>query len=985
MLQRAANNAYSWWWASHIRTKQSKWLDSNLQGQSLDPPLPLTTSSLLRDVIVSTLVLVFFRMEDVVKRMLKLIDSDADSFAKRAELYFKRRPELINFVEDAYRAYRALAERYDHISGELHKANHTIATAFPEQVQYAMLEEEDSLPKAITPIDPSKINKPTVEGLMNKRRENESSIRRKQKKGNAAQFNNEQAQEEINKLQKAILVLQTEKEFIKSSYDSGIVKYWEIEKQIVEMQEKACSLQDEFSTSAVIGDNEAHALMTETALKSCEDAIVNMQEQRKKSLEQAKVESERIKIASKKLKIFKGEYCQSEMGNADMSGENTQMGFTAEKMEEDDYALNKARLKLQSICKKIRPHFEMNTESSVSEIAEKINELVNKVITLELTVSSQAVQINQLTSENNELDKCLLKLEEEKHVLINDSNALSKRLKEAEEELSRVQAIEKIVQDEEIVFHENLAAACCSIKGISDKLQSPEHPEDDCIVEKEVLKSSTEPQREDEDKKVNEIHEMMKILEEEIHTTQELGDFLKDLSQTEADSGLKSASGRIEDSIKRNELAEKVSSQADLIIHLNNNEQILPDREEQTLKFQQIILSGLEGREKILLAEYTSLLQNYKETKRRFSEEVLNKNQYLQRTMALTGELKNAIAIKDEEIRLLRQRLASLKMSSSVTLDAPSVEDLWHGQHKLEGISNSPMVTENPTPRDPEMPKDLNASATKQDSYVEFTEIPSPLAQGTNANCINKPKSISPVGEKFRREIDALLDGNLEFWLRFSTSFHFIQEFKAKFKGLQADIIQPKDNKTLEGNGGAASDQAGRPESALFTTRLRELKTELQVWLDQSRLLRAELHGRISSLCYMQEKISGAVNTELEPGEVLLTPCQAAGYHGEVMNMKQENNKAASELQMGIDYIRRLQLEIEQQLSELREPFVPKSSPTDRLENSPNRTNVPLRVFLFGAKPKKPSLFARIQPIFQRQNSKLRAGHRSKRFSQPKE
>ncbi|URE18400.1 hypothetical protein MUK42_11963 [Musa troglodytarum] len=785
MLQRAANNAYSWWWASHIRTKQSKWLDSNLQ-----------------------------EMEDVVKRMLKLIDSDADSFAKRAELYFKRRPELINFVEDAYRAYRALAERYDHISGELHKANHTIATAFPEQVQYAMLEEEDSLPKAITPIDPSKINKPTVEGLMNKRRENESSIRRKQKKGNAAQFNNEQAQEEINKLQKAILVLQTEKEFIKSSYDSGIVKYWEIEKQIVEMQEKACSLQDEFSTSAVIGDNEAHALMTETALKSCEDAIVNMQEQRKKSLEQAKVESERIKIASKKLKIFK--------------------------------------------------------ESSVSEIAEKINELVNKVITLELTVSSQAVQINQLTSENNELDKCLLKLEEEKHVLINDSNALSKRLKEAEEELSRVQAIEKIVQDEEIVFHENLAAACCSIKGLSDKLQSPEHPEDDCIVEKEVLKSSTEPQREDEDKK------------------------------------------------------EKVSSQADLIIHLNNNEQILPDREEQTLKFQQIILSGLEGREKILLAEYTSLLQNYKETKRRLSEEVLNKNQYLQRTMALTGELKNAIAIKDEEIRLLRQRLASLKMSSSVTLDAPSVEDLWHGQHKLEGISNSPMVTE---------------------------KIPSPLAQGTNANCINKPKSISPVGEKFRREIDALLDGNLEFWLRFSTSFHFIQEFKAKFKGLQADIIQPKDNKTLEGNGGAASDQAGRPESALFTTRLRELKTELQ-------------------------KISGAVNTELEPGEALLTPCQAAGYHGEVMNMKQENNKAASELQMGIDYIRRLQLEIEQQLSELREPFVPKSSPTDRLENSPNRTNVPLRVFLFGAKPKKPSLFARIQPIFQRQNSKLRAGHR---------
>ncbi|KAI7751412.1 hypothetical protein M8C21_006344 [Ambrosia artemisiifolia] len=31
MLQRAASNAYSWWWASHIRTKQSKWLEQSLQ------------------------------------------------------------------------------------------------------------------------------------------------------------------------------------------------------------------------------------------------------------------------------------------------------------------------------------------------------------------------------------------------------------------------------------------------------------------------------------------------------------------------------------------------------------------------------------------------------------------------------------------------------------------------------------------------------------------------------------------------------------------------------------------------------------------------------------------------------------------------------------------------------------------------------------------------------------------------------------------
>jgi hypothetical protein len=39
MLQRAASNAYSWWWASHVRTKQSKWLDNNLKGlASLSTP-----------------------------------------------------------------------------------------------------------------------------------------------------------------------------------------------------------------------------------------------------------------------------------------------------------------------------------------------------------------------------------------------------------------------------------------------------------------------------------------------------------------------------------------------------------------------------------------------------------------------------------------------------------------------------------------------------------------------------------------------------------------------------------------------------------------------------------------------------------------------------------------------------------------------------------------------------------------------------------
>jgi len=60
-------------------------------------------------------------MDQSVKRMLKLIEEDADSFAKKAEMYYQKRPELVALVEEFYRRYRALAERYDHVTVELRK------------------------------------------------------------------------------------------------------------------------------------------------------------------------------------------------------------------------------------------------------------------------------------------------------------------------------------------------------------------------------------------------------------------------------------------------------------------------------------------------------------------------------------------------------------------------------------------------------------------------------------------------------------------------------------------------------------------------------------------------------------------------------------------------------------------------------------------------------------------------------------------------
>lgn len=54
-------------------------------------------------------------LDEKTKAMLRIIEEDADSFGKRAEMYYKKRPELITMVEDFYRAHRSLAERYDQL------------------------------------------------------------------------------------------------------------------------------------------------------------------------------------------------------------------------------------------------------------------------------------------------------------------------------------------------------------------------------------------------------------------------------------------------------------------------------------------------------------------------------------------------------------------------------------------------------------------------------------------------------------------------------------------------------------------------------------------------------------------------------------------------------------------------------------------------------------------------------------------------------
>ncbi|KAM0904648.1 hypothetical protein ACQ4PT_017865 [Festuca glaucescens] len=1195
MLQRAASNAYSWWWASHIRTTQSKWLDANLQD-----------------------------VENRVKIMLKILGEEADSFGKRAEMYYRRRPEVISHVEDVYRAYRALVERYDHLSKELHKANHTIATACPDEVQYAMLEEEDdNFPRAIMPINSRKIQKSTVEDILKRKREGTPGRLKGVQERPAPQMSKDKAEEEIGRLQKAILVMQTEKEFVKSSYESGVAKYWELEKQIADMQEEICHMQDEFDVHASIDDDEARALMTITALRSCQGMVAELVEKFEELIRSAKMESEKIASLREKFYVMRR--------IIDPSKEEVDSANTT--ASDRIYPITQEILELQTMYEKIEDFFDNNSESSVEEMAYKVDELVDKIIDLELKFPKQSAQIKQLKEENESIKNKLDDLQDEV-ALHDDPSDSSEELKLVEDGLNRIMVLEGSIIEEEALVSTAFSEVFNCITNIS-KAFGPVGPEDlpglsaaagdtaapseDVCIE-DVTKESTKVNgreirdieapttgdtlgrhvpREDDDPELIDgnssdvtdgVYDSKNGAEKNVPmenclTQEEFGDKKSvqagnhidlivtsdtkngintiyegktDSSSEEVDqssSGVKNKNGDMgndgfenfargqnlegeysptagsqihllpsesfntlnnkndaneegssvevaessfggdnrtldlkidgDENVPRNSLiqeevfgdgdgelpkksgeisvvgstsfheegiagknslpeadhscsgdtnknldfchagesksGEELSKQVGQIApenieglnehgrvesseeglrtsfgHMNaypseereetsvcvpardseetrgvhnlvsevptdsegmashisdsqleqknpNAEELPREKsifsnhgrrnghekstivsEEDAPSWQEFLLDGLEGRDAILLADYTSVLRNYKETKKRLAELEKKNQEHLEDTKAVISELRTANSRKYVEIQSLRDRLDSSEMPSSK----------MGRNHTLDRVIS--------------VVKEADSS-------------------GTGA-----PEEASPFEMKFRTEIDGLVDENLQFLARYSMACHQLQDFNSKYQELQNEMENPENKKA-----GGEPDAAMEPGPA--EKKLRELRTEVDVWFEQNALLDRDLQLKTESLCSLQEEIADALRSSTEADGARFTPYEAARFQGEVQNMQQSNKKIGSELQAALERMRELKGKVNETLRKLRESFELSSRRSSRLgadtsyqnqfKHFPSRTRVPLRNFLFGTKPKKKSLFACINPTYQRQFS----------------
>lgn len=358
--------------------------------------------------------------------------------------------------------------------------------------------------------------------------------------------------------------------------------------------------------------------------------------------------------------------------------------------------------------------------------------------------------------------------------------------------------------------------------------------------------------------------------------------------------------------------------------------------------WQEFLLDGLEGREAILLADYASVLKNYKETKRRLTELEKKNQEHLEETNAVIRQLRNENSMKYVEIRSLRDLLDSSEMLPG----------------KAGSNSNSLLSVKSFREIDRS-----NGMLGRDISTEESSSI--------NMEAAN---NISSFEVRLRNNIDALVEENLQFLLRYSMACHHIQEFDRRYHEVHDEMENMVDNKSGE------HDTPSEPEPT--GNKLRELRSELDVWFEQIALLDKEVQMKSAYLRRLQEEIAEAQRGSLEMDRDRFAPYEAAKFQGEVLNMQQSNSKIESELQAASEHMRGLQAKINHALEELREsseissqrlsrPETVSRSYEKQFKHFPSRTSVPLRNFLFGTKRKKKSIFACINPTLQKQFSDL--------------
>ncbi|CAA7044437.1 unnamed protein product [Microthlaspi erraticum] len=311
-LQSESTRLYSWWWDSHI-PKNSKWIQDNLAD-----------------------------MDSKVKTMIKLIEADADSFARRAEMYYKKRPELMKLVEELYRAYRALAERYDHTTVQLRHAHKTMVEAFPNQIPSDMIDDSAS----------SSSCEPYTEHLQK----------------------DETSDTEVESLKRTLLELQSEKEALDLQYQLSLKQLSRFEKELNDAQ-KDVREYDERSCKA------------EIEIKVLKESLVKLEFERDTGLLQYTQSMERI--SDLEASFSREQEHVKELTNRTSTAEREAISLRQEK-EAGLVRYNKCLEMISALEKKIR-----DAEESVNMFRDQTEEAENEIKALK----QELVKLNEVNED----------------------------------------------------------------------------------------------------------------------------------------------------------------------------------------------------------------------------------------------------------------------------------------------------------------------------------------------------------------------------------------------------------------------------------------------------------------------------------------------------------------------------------------------------------------------------------------------------------
>lgn len=373
--------SHSWWRDSHISPKNSKWLEENLEG-----------------------------MDKHVKTMLKLIEEDADSFAKKAEMYYKKRPELVNHVEEFYRMYRSLAERYDQLTGELRKN-------IPSNLKKHYGLDDDSLPDS----QHSTENKRRPAGFdffLGSRNSDCSKKGDGSSDDRASISSSDEESEKSSKPHLDLQILKEENERYRTEFDKVQEDYYVLQQKTRVLQEGILHLKEE---------NEI--LRNEAAGKS--DYMVNLQEQI------AGLQTRNTELESQ-IRSMAVQVEQSGRSNAILHKHDDQLavGFQGPgKMARE------LEMEIENLQKKLHSSQEENDalKFEFQRCQQDYEMAGSRIKELKTDTSAQEMQIHKLEVEIDNMKHKLSEMHEENNVLSVQNETGNQKLCHAESEIKHLQ------------------------------------------------------------------------------------------------------------------------------------------------------------------------------------------------------------------------------------------------------------------------------------------------------------------------------------------------------------------------------------------------------------------------------------------------------------------------------------------------------------------------------------------------------------------